>query len=74
MVVDPEAALEDGAPLIHEDFGTNKSYTFSLGGGDLDAGFAEADVIIERRVVKPPHRRARPSRRAAPSPSGRTTT
>ena len=56
VVVDPEAALEDGAPLIHEDFGTNKSYTFSLGGGDLDAGFAEADVIIERRIVN--HRTA----------------
>ncbi|MHB1833650.1 MAG: xanthine dehydrogenase family protein molybdopterin-binding subunit, partial [Solirubrobacteraceae bacterium] len=28
----------------------------SLGGGDLDAGFAEADVIVERRVVN--HRTA----------------
>jgi carbon-monoxide dehydrogenase large subunit len=51
VVTDPLAALEDGSPLVHEHFGTNKSYEWSLGGGDLDAGFAEADVIIERTVV-----------------------
>jgi carbon-monoxide dehydrogenase large subunit len=51
VVTDPEAALEPGSPLVHESFGTNKSYEWSLGGGDLDKGFAEADVIIERRLV-----------------------
>ncbi|HEY1508219.1 MAG TPA: xanthine dehydrogenase family protein molybdopterin-binding subunit [Solirubrobacteraceae bacterium] len=55
VVTDPEAALE-GGPLVHEKFGTNKVCDWSLGGGDLDAGFAEADVIIERRVVN--HRMA----------------
>jgi carbon-monoxide dehydrogenase large subunit len=51
VVTDPEAALEPGSPLVHESLGTNKSYEWSLGGGDLDKGFAEAEVIIERRVV-----------------------
>ena len=51
VVTDPETALEDGSPLVHEQFGTNKVYEWSLGGGDLEAGFAEADVIVERRVV-----------------------
>jgi carbon-monoxide dehydrogenase large subunit len=51
VIVDPEAALEDGAPLVHESLGTNKVCEWSLGGGDLEAGFAEADVILERRVV-----------------------
>ena len=51
VVTDPEAALEDGSPLVHEQFGTNKVCEWSLGGGDLEAGFAEADHIIERRVV-----------------------
>jgi carbon-monoxide dehydrogenase large subunit len=50
-VVDPELALEDGAPVIHEQLGTNKVHEWSLGGGDLEAGFAAADVIVERRVV-----------------------
>ena len=51
VVTDPEKALEEGSPLVHEQFGTNKVCDWSLGGGDLEAGFAEADVIIERRVV-----------------------
>jgi aerobic carbon-monoxide dehydrogenase large subunit len=51
VVTDPEAALQDGSPLVHESFGTNKSYEWALGGGDLEAGFAEADVIIERKIV-----------------------
>jgi carbon-monoxide dehydrogenase large subunit len=51
VVTDPEAALEAGSPLVHERFGTNKVCEWSLGGGDLEAGFAEADVIIERRIV-----------------------
>jgi carbon-monoxide dehydrogenase large subunit len=56
VVTDPEKALEPGSPLVHERFGTNKVCEWSLGGGDLEAGFAEADVIIERRVVN--HRMA----------------
>ena len=39
-----------GSPLVHEDLGTNKCHEWSLGGGDLEAGFAEADVVVERRV------------------------
>ena len=56
VVIDPEAALEDGSPLVHAQFGTNKVCEWSLGGGDLEAGFAEADMIIERRIVN--HRTA----------------
>ena len=55
VVTDPEAALQ-GGPLVHEQFGTNQVHEWSLGGGDLEAGFAEADVIVERRVVN--HRTA----------------
>jgi aerobic carbon-monoxide dehydrogenase large subunit len=50
-VTDIEAALRDGSPLVHEPFGTNESHQWGLGGGDLDAGFAEADVVLERRIV-----------------------
>jgi len=55
VVTDPEKALE-GPPFVHEQFGTNQVHQWSLGGGDLDAGFAEADVIVERRIVN--HRTA----------------
>ena len=38
VVVDPEAALEDGSPLVWEQFGTNKTHEWGVGGGDIDAG------------------------------------
>ncbi|MEA2160266.1 MAG: aerobic carbon-monoxide dehydrogenase large subunit [Solirubrobacteraceae bacterium] len=49
-ITDPEAALA-GAPFVHESLGTNKVHEWSLGGGDLEAGFAEAEVRLERRIV-----------------------
>ena len=56
VVVDPEKALEAGSPLVHEDFGTNQTHEWTIGGGDMDAAWAEADVIVERRIVN--HRTA----------------
>jgi len=49
-IVDPEKALQ-GAPFVHESIGTNKVHEWSLPGGDVEAGFAQADTIVERRVV-----------------------
>ena len=49
-IVDPEAALA-GGPLVHEALGTNKVHEWSLPGGDVEAGFADADVIVERKIV-----------------------
>jgi carbon-monoxide dehydrogenase large subunit len=56
VIVDPEKALEEGAPVIHEQFGSNHSYDWSLGGGDVEAALAESDVVVERRIVN--HRTA----------------
>jgi len=56
VVVDPEAALKEGSALVHEDLGTNKVHEWSLGGGDVEAALAEADVVVERRIVN--HRTA----------------
>src|SRR3954449_4241428 len=55
VVTDVEAALA-GGPFVHESLGTNTVHEWSLGGGDVEAGFAEADVVVERRVVN--HRTA----------------
>jgi carbon-monoxide dehydrogenase large subunit len=49
-IVDPEAAIA-GGPFVHESLGSNKVHEWTLAGGDVEAGFAEADVIVERRVV-----------------------
>jgi carbon-monoxide dehydrogenase large subunit len=55
VITDPEKALE-GPPYVHESLQTNKVHEWSLPGGDIEAGFSEADVVIERRVVN--HRTA----------------
>ncbi|MEJ7841255.1 MAG: xanthine dehydrogenase family protein molybdopterin-binding subunit [Rubrobacter sp.] len=52
VVVDVEAALEEGSPLVHEEFGTNECYTWPLGTGDIDRAFEEADVVVSGRYVQ----------------------
>jgi carbon-monoxide dehydrogenase large subunit len=55
-VVDPEKALEKGAPLLYEEWGDNVQAHFTIKGGDVDAAFREAD-----RIVKVEFREARHS-------------
>jgi carbon-monoxide dehydrogenase large subunit len=55
VVLDMEAAIADGADLVHADKGTNKSYTWIFDsaaagtGGSTDEAFANAEVVIKRR-------------------------
>ncbi|HVV24453.1 MAG TPA: xanthine dehydrogenase family protein molybdopterin-binding subunit [Pseudonocardiaceae bacterium] len=54
VVLDMEAALADGADLVHPDLGTNKSavWVFDSGeagtGGNVEQAIAESDIVIER--------------------------
>jgi len=48
--IDMEEALADGAPLVHEGFGTNRCYEVAYSRGDIDQAFDQADVVIERRL------------------------
>jgi carbon-monoxide dehydrogenase large subunit len=48
--IDVEAALTDGAPLVHPELGSNRCFEWSMGGGELDEGFAAADVVVERTI------------------------
>jgi len=43
VVVDMETALEEGAPLVHEDLGTNECFTFTAGVGNVDELFDKTD-------------------------------
>ena len=63
-VIDVEAAMAPGAPVLHAHMFTqgletrpeqpsNIAKRNRLERGDLDAGFAAADVIVERRYVTP---------------------
>jgi carbon-monoxide dehydrogenase large subunit len=50
-VVDVEAALAEGAPVVHDEFGTNRSYTWVNDQGEVDKVFSEAPVVVKQRNV-----------------------
>jgi carbon-monoxide dehydrogenase large subunit len=50
-VVDTEAAAHEGAPLVHDRYERNTSYVWHLGTGDWDAVAAEADHVVDVRLV-----------------------
>lgn len=63
-VLDVEDAMKDGAPILHEDMFTqgyeetpsspsNIATRLEMKMGDIEAGFAEADVIVEREFRTP---------------------
>src|SRR5207245_1851252 len=51
-VSDPEAALAPGAPVLHDEFGTNLAFEVSYGSplGDIDEAFRKADHIGSFRI------------------------
>jgi len=65
-VLDSREAMKDGAPLVHENLGeykhapfiypkagTNIANHFKLRKGDVERGFAQADVIVENEFYQP---------------------
>ncbi|MDQ2983123.1 MAG: xanthine dehydrogenase family protein molybdopterin-binding subunit [Actinomycetota bacterium] len=49
VVTEAEQALADDAPLVHDEFGTNRCYTWELAAGEVDEEFAKADVTVKER-------------------------
>jgi carbon-monoxide dehydrogenase large subunit len=49
-LVDPEAALAEDAPLVHEALGANLAYERSFTFGEVDRDFAEADLVVKDRL------------------------
>jgi carbon-monoxide dehydrogenase large subunit len=58
VVLDMEAALAEGSPLVHADKGTNKSYTWVFDsavagtGGAVDEAIAGAEVVLRKRYIQ----------------------
>ena len=46
-VFDAEDAMQEGAPLVHEDKERNIAMTIDIERGDVERAFAESDVIVE---------------------------
>ena len=58
-VSDPEEALDKSATPVHPEYKNNVAFTHHQEGGDVDAAFAEADVVVKERII---------SQRLIPSP------
>jgi len=52
VVVSPEAAMQPGAPQLHEDAPNNQAFHWVSEGGDTDAAFAAADVIVKDTILQ----------------------
>ena len=50
-VVDLESALEPGSPKVHDAYESNEAFKWGIAGGDVEAGFREADVIVKERIT-----------------------
>jgi aerobic carbon-monoxide dehydrogenase large subunit len=48
-VTDVARALDEGAPLVHDNLPSNKCYVWPLEGGDVAKAFAEAEVTVSER-------------------------
>ncbi len=48
-VTDVAHALDEGAPLVHDNLPSNKCYVWPLEGGDVAKAFADAEVTVSER-------------------------
>jgi CO/xanthine dehydrogenase Mo-binding subunit len=53
-VFDPEEAMRAGAPLLHEERGTNVAMTIDVERGDVERAFADSDVVVEETFQSHP--------------------
>ena len=51
VVMEPDKALEDGAPQLHEDAPNNQAFHWVMAGGDTDAAFDAAEVVVKERIL-----------------------
>ncbi len=51
-VVDPQAAALSGAPQLHAEVPDNVAFHWTVAGGDVDAAFASAEVVVRDRIIQ----------------------
>jgi aerobic carbon-monoxide dehydrogenase large subunit len=52
VTVDPEQAVKPGAPQLHQEAPNNIAFHWTVAGGDVDAAFSKADVIVRDRIIQ----------------------
>jgi len=50
-VADPEKALAAGAPAVHPEWPDNIAFTYHQEGGDTEAAFKDAEVVVKQRIT-----------------------
>ncbi|MBI1354123.1 MAG: molybdopterin-dependent oxidoreductase [Acidobacteria bacterium] len=51
-VTSPEQAAQPDAPQLHENVPGNQAFHWTLTGGDVEAAFANADVVLHEHIVQ----------------------
>jgi carbon-monoxide dehydrogenase large subunit len=51
-VTDPQAAAAASAPQLHDNIPGNQAFHWTVSGGDVEAAFANAEVIVRDRIVQ----------------------
>src|SRR5260370_6355909 len=50
-VTDVEKALAPGAPAVHPEWPDNTAFNYHQAGGDVEAAFASAEVVVKQRIT-----------------------
>ncbi len=51
-VVDPQKASQPGAPALHAEAPDNVAFHWTVAGGDVDAAFASAEVVVREQIIQ----------------------
>jgi aerobic carbon-monoxide dehydrogenase large subunit len=51
-VIDPHEAAKPGAPQLHPDIPGNQAFHWTVAGGDAEAAFRSAEVVVKERIVQ----------------------
>ncbi len=51
-VIDPQQALQDGAPQLHGDAPNNQAFHWVAAGGDVEEAFRNPEVVVRERIVQ----------------------
>ena len=51
-VVNPEEATKSGAPQLHPEAPGNVAFHWTVAGADVDAAFANAEVVVRDRIIQ----------------------
>jgi aerobic carbon-monoxide dehydrogenase large subunit len=51
-VVNPEKAAKPGAPALHPEAPGNVAFHWTVAGGDVDAAFRDAEVVVRDRIIQ----------------------